>query len=120
MGRYRPKGRHKNDKRWGGEDMPGFDRELLQQIMQNELNYKEPDIKRINLLVEKLNPGLHEVLGNWVNYRTVPPVEVEGVTLDLIMTKNRCDFLNALIYMNAFVEKPELAKKYLKAPMHFM
>ncbi|RAL22602.1 hypothetical protein [Thermoflavimicrobium daqui] len=95
-----------------------FDAEKLRDILIHEEGYKDNEADAMKHALPKLNSKLQKYLDQWMEDRTVSEeLNIEGVTLKIIMEKRRIGFCSALIFMNVYIDKPELAKKFLKRPI---
>lgn len=98
-----------------------FDAKKVKAILIQEGDYSNYYAEETVHLLKKLNKQLQEPLNEWIQDRTISDeFSIEGVTLKTIMEKDRCDFCNAMFYLDTFITYPEKARSYLTTPKFFM
>lgn len=89
-----------------------FDEERLKSILIKEYNLQAFKAELMVKQLTKINEQLHETLNQWITDRTLSDFQVEGVDLALIMDKMKCNFPNALLILDTFIDNPDLAKRF--------
>lgn len=88
-----------------------FDKAIIKEILIEEGYSDDGEIDMIFSELNIINASLQNVLDAYVADRTIlDEFEVEGVTVNMIMDKFRCDFWNALGFMSTSIDNPQLAK----------
>lgn len=93
-----------------------FDKDKILKAMI-ETGQDEDMAKEIIKSYKKMDERLQEVLMTWVNEKKILPFEFEGVSIEYIMNKKKCNIFYALTSMSVFLKEPELAKKFREKPI---
>ena len=97
-----------------------YDKGKLKQILIEEHGFDELNATDVSETLTYLNSELQPALDWWIEDRTVIDYpSVEGVTLTEIKSKMG-SFINALTFMNNFLDDPESAKMFKEGKYPFM
>ena len=96
--------------------MIDFDKETVTRILVDELSFNAVEAKLLAEGFPNLHPDLHDSLNDYFEQRIERNIEFEGISIAQIMEKSRCNYINALVTMNAFINDPTLIKEYKSIP----
>ena len=84
-----------------------FNSKLVFKRVKEETNYADSSIKRFCESINNLHPDLNHVIESWLNGNYIN-FEFNGITIENIMQKKQCKFIEAVYSMSSFLEHPEL------------
>lgn len=88
-----------------------FDDAIIKAILIEEGYQDEGEMDMIFSELNIIDASLQRVLDAYLTDRTIiDEFAVEGLTMNIIMNKFRCDFWHALGFMNTSINNPQLAK----------
>lgn len=94
-----------------------FDKELVRNILMQELGYQEDKTERGIHLLSELHEDLQPLLDQWIEDRSISDQKINGVTLDMVYKYFEAnDIIVALIDMNNFAKHPGYAEQFLEDP----
>lgn len=94
-----------------------FDKAAIRKVLIEEGYSDEGEIERTFNELSIIDVSLQKVLDTYLADRTiVDDFQVEGLTVKIIMYKFRCDFWNALGFMNTSINNHQLAKDLYNMP----
>ncbi|QKG83378.1 hypothetical protein GXN76_02090 [Kroppenstedtia pulmonis] len=94
-----------------------YDAEKVKEILIHEEGYSETMAETFSETLVNLHEDLQPALDQWLEDRTISEeITVEGVTLKMIMEKDRENFIGALTAMSVFIKNPDSAKDFLDQP----
>lgn len=89
-----------------------FDEAVVKKILLEEGYSDEGEIDMIFNELNIIDASLQRVLDAYLADRTiVDEFKVEGLTINIIMSKFKCDFWKALGFMNTSITNHQLAKE---------
>jgi hypothetical protein len=99
-----------------GGIMVDFDKKSVSRILIEELDYNAVEADLLAEGIGNIHPYLHEALSGYIDQRIEKPFVFKGISIAQIMEKSRCNYINALVTMNAFINDPALIEKYKSIP----
>jgi hypothetical protein len=96
--------------------MVDFDKNKVTRILIDELDYNAVEAGLLAEGFPNLHPDLHDSLNDYLETRIERNVEFEGISIAQIMEKSHCNYIDALVTMNAFINDPTLIEEYKSVP----
>lgn len=96
--------------------MVDFDKRTVFQILIDELDYNTVEADLLAEGIANLHPDLHEALSAYLQQRTEQPFEFKGISIAQVMETSRCNYINAIVTMSAFINNPALIEEYKSIP----
>lgn len=94
-----------------------FDKELVRNILIQELGFPEDKAERGITLLSELHEELQPLLDQWLLDRTISDHKINGVSLDMVYKYFKVDnIVRALNYIDMFADSKSLAEKFLRNP----
>lgn len=86
-----------------------FDKAVVKQFLMNKEHYSEWDADYVIAIeLPVIDANLQPLLDAYLTDQTIDSnVNVQGITMEIIMKKYQCDFWRALIHMTDFILHPE-------------
>jgi hypothetical protein len=84
---------------------------LIKAVIER-LNLNKYEAEKLCERIEVLHEDLDEVINMWIAAGEISPYSVEGITIQDIMTKEKCNFIRALFSMSVLIKNPQLAARY--------
>jgi hypothetical protein len=89
-----------------------FDKNKVTRILIEELHYNKVEATLFVDGIPRIHLDLHDALYGFLEQRIEQPFEFEGISIAQIMEISNCNYINALVTMNAFINDPTLIKEY--------
>jgi len=90
-----------------------YDKAILKNILMNELNWIEEIAEDYSKNIEKYNEKLQKTLDEWMKTRTIiDDININGVTMNYIMRKQKGLFFDAFNTMNYFIANPSVTEGF--------
>ena len=99
-----------------GGIMVDFDKKTVTQILIDEFDYNTVEADLLSEGIANIHPDLHEAFSGYLEQRTEQPFEFKGISIAQIMETSRCNYINALVTMSAFINNPALIEEYKSIP----
>lgn len=94
-----------------------FDKELVRNILMQELGYQEDKTERKITTLSGHHEDLQPLLDQWIQDRSISDHTINGVSLNMVYKYFEVnDFFSALIHMNSFAKHPGYAEQFLEDP----
>jgi cellulose biosynthesis protein BcsQ len=94
-----------------------YNKDALINILINEFQQNVRNANDYANDLKEYDEVLQKTLIQWLKDRTIiNDIKVNGVTVNYIITKRNCKFIDALGFMNFYLHNPEKAKAFKETP----